>query len=329
VRLDLIIPTWRRPALLRAALESVARADPPRTMTVEVVVVNNDDDPELPGLDAALASMPFRTSVLHEPTPGKSSALNAAIARSTADYVGLIDDDEEIDRSWFRIVERALGERPLDFLGGRALPLRQRDLPSWLPANYPAVLGMVDGGPEERPYGPDFPGIMSGGNAVIARTMFARIGGFSVDLGPRADRRLFSCEDEDMYWRLVDAGAQGRYVPDLVVYHYIHPERLRKRYYRSWSFWNSASKGVLSRRRRSPLPSVAGVPRYLYGEALAGLADWVRTLRSRRADSRRFSAELTLWHLAGRLYGRHFARAAGDAAPSGSAGRLVRPAGSQ
>jgi GT2 family glycosyltransferase len=308
-------------------LASIAGAEPPAATHVNVVIVNNDANPELTGLEAALEAIPFRTSVIHEPSPGKSAALNAAIARSTADYVGLVDDDEQIDREWFRVVERTLGEHRLDFLGGRALPLLLHDPPEWVPENYPAVLGIVDGGPVERPYDADFPGIMSGGNAVIARAMFDEIGGFSPDLGPRADRRLFSCEDEDMYRRLVDAGARGRYVPDLIVYHYIHPERLRKSYYRSWSFWNSASKGVLSRRRRSTLPLIAGVPRYLYGEMLAGLATWVRTAFTRGAESRRFAAELTLWHLAGRLYGRHFVRDARRTPSPRSADRLVRSAG--
>ena len=34
--LDLLIPTFQRPALLRAALESIARAAPPRAMAVSV-----------------------------------------------------------------------------------------------------------------------------------------------------------------------------------------------------------------------------------------------------------------------------------------------------
>ena len=47
-----------------------------------------------------------------------------------------------------------------------------------------------------------------------------------------------------MYLRLLDAGARGQYLPDLLVQHVVHPDRLSKRYFRSWCFWNGASKGV-------------------------------------------------------------------------------------
>ena len=153
--------------------------------------------------------------------------------------------------------------------------------------------------------GPTFPGVLMGGNAIISRAMFATVGPYSPDLGPRLDRRLFSCEDEDMYWRLVDAGARGRYLPNLIIYHYIHRDRLRKAYYRAWCFWNGASKGVLSRRRRSTLPHIAGVPRYVFGDALRGLWSCLRTALTGGPAQVRISGELPAWHLAGHLYGRH------------------------
>ena len=54
---------------------------------------------------------------------------------------------------------------------------------------------------------------------------------------------------------------------------------------------------------------MAGVPRYAFGEALRGAMNWVRGVvpPSRPAD--RLAGELTIWHLAGRLYGRYLQRA--------------------
>ena len=54
-------------------------------------------------------------------------------------------------------------------------------------------------------------------------------GHYAEHLGPGAFARLFSCEDEDMYWRLLDHGATGQYLPDLVIYHYISKTRLTPR----------------------------------------------------------------------------------------------------
>jgi hypothetical protein len=194
-----------------------------------------------------------------------------------------------------------------------------------VPAGYPAVLGAADSGSQPSAYGPSFPGILMGVNAVIARPVLLAAGPYDTALGPRVDRRLGSCEDEDMYWRLIQAGARGLYVPDLVVHHHVHEDRLRKAYFRSWCFWNGASKGVMARHRPSSFPQIGGVPRYLYGEAFFGLVSWVGALLRPGAAAQRTAGELPAWHLAGRLYGHHFLRggrprrapqlARGDAAP--------------
>ena len=306
MRLEILIPTFKRPALVRAALASVARAAPPRAMEVSVTVIDNDTQPLV--LAREVFDGPYPVRVLHERRRGKSASLNAGIAASTADYIGLIDDDEQVAPDWLQVVEQALEGREFDFIGGPVVLLPVDEAPDWLPAGYPAVLGSADGGSVPLHYGPDFPGILMGGNAVIARALLRSVGPYCTSLGPRPDRRLCSSEDEDMYWRLLDAGARGRYLPNLVVHHHVHPERLEKRYYRSWCFWNGASKGILSRRRPTSVAQVAGVPRYALGEAFFGMVAWLRSLLPGGLAAQRMSGELPLWHLAGRIYGRFWQR---------------------
>src|SRR5215216_1308851 len=105
MRLELLIPTLRRPALIRAAMLSIARAAHPQRLDVSVTVINNDTVPL--HLDAGAAG-PYPLRVIEERRPGKSAALNAGIAASTADYIGLLDDDAEIAEDWFLVVERVL-----------------------------------------------------------------------------------------------------------------------------------------------------------------------------------------------------------------------------
>jgi glucosyl-dolichyl phosphate glucuronosyltransferase len=305
MQLDLLIPTLRRPHLLKCALDSVTRAEPPRRLQVGVIIINNDIHADVPGLASALGSIPFPVRVLHEPQPGKSAALNAGIAASAADYVGFIDDDEELDPSWFRVVEDAFDAAPADFLGGPVHPVPGSEIPPWIPDGYWAVLGSADSGAVERPYDREFPGMLKGGNAVISRDVLDRVGPFNTELGPTLDRRLFSCEDEEMYLRLLESGAHGRYLPQLIVYHSLHHERLRKNYYRAWSFWHGASKGVLARRHPTPVRHIGGVPRYAYGEAVRGVLTWLRSMVAGGPSNVRLAAELPVWNLLGLLYGGH------------------------
>jgi len=113
-------------------------------------------------------------------------------------------------------------------------------------------------------------------------------------------------EDEDMYQRLLAAGARGMYVPELIIYHFVPTERLTKRYHRAWCFWQSVSSAVLDRIRPQPTAYVLGVARYFYGRALRGMFRLVSIWKPGPAD--RFSKELALWELAGFFYGKHFYR---------------------
>jgi hypothetical protein len=167
------------------------------------------------------------------------------------------------------------------------------------------VIGAVDGGTNRVPFDRNYPGILMGGNAVFTRQILEKVGPYSTSLG-RSGNRLLSCEDEEMYERLLKTGARGMYVPELVIYHFVPTERLTKRYHRAWCFWQSVSSAVLDRIRPQPTAYVLGVPRYFYGRALRGMFQLVNIWN--REPASRFSNELSLWELAGFFYGKHFYR---------------------
>jgi glycosyltransferase involved in cell wall biosynthesis len=305
MRLDLVVATFRRPELLADTLRSIFAAGRPARLDLRVIIVNNDRETDLAVVQPLLASAPVPVLLLHEPRRGKSHALNLAIRSSDADYIGFVDDDERVAPDWFAVAHDALAEGRLDFIGGPMRPVWPSAAPDWIPRSYPAVLGIVDNGAERTPYRRDFPGMLVGGNAIVRRTCLESIGGFSTDLGPQEGHRLMSCEDEDVYQRLLQAGASGEYVPQLVVHHHVHESRLRKSYYRSWCFWNGASKAVLDRRRPAGVPTIGGVPRYVYGVAVRAAGTWMKACLTNRGPAARLEAELPFWHLAGHLYGRH------------------------
>jgi len=135
---------------------------------------------------------------------------------------------------------------------------------------------------------------------------------YSAVLGPHGDTYLAD-EDSDMYLRLIASGAKGLYLPDLVVYHYIHPERLTKRYYRHWCFRRGISSGILDHQHPKNVPYFLGVPRYLFGHAARGTWQLLKGIAKNNGNpSEKFSSELSFWDLAGFFYGKHFYRATED-----------------
>jgi len=241
-----------------------------------------------------------------EGQPGKSFALNRGVSSTTGELLGFIDDDEEIDPSWYSRVYQAFSDTTIDFIGGPYIPRWEIDPPKWLPMDYLGVIGWVDSGPEVKPYRKDFPGILMGGNAVIRRTVLERVGPYATHLGPKGSL-LLRGEDDDMYHRLLDTGAQGLYLPDLVIYHYVPAERLTKKYFRRWCFWRGAGMGAFDKDHQQPVPYLMGVPRWLYGRAARGVVARLKALvGGGRNPAQNFSHELAVWDLAGFFYGKHF-----------------------
>jgi glycosyltransferase involved in cell wall biosynthesis len=305
MQLDVILPTYNRHSLLERALQSLLAAEVPAGLDVQVTVVdNNSRDKTLSVVNSFKPGFDGRLSYLFEPKLGKSQALNTGIAATSGELVGMIDDDEEIDRSWFVRVNEIFARNEVDFVGGPYVPRWGAPPPSWLPSRCSGVIGIVNLGPEPRAYGADT--ILIGGNAVVRRSTLKRLKPYSTALGPHGDRYLAD-EDTDMYLRLIASGAKGLYLPDLVVYHYIHPERLTKHYYRHWCFWRGVSSGILDREHRKQVPYLLGVPRYLFGQAARASLQILKAAAKGNEDpSEKFSNELSFWDLAGFFYGKHF-----------------------
>jgi hypothetical protein len=122
-----------------------------------------------------------------------------------------------------------------------------------------------------------------------------------------------SCEDEDMFKKLLAAGVRGFYRPDLIIHHYVAPERVSKRYFRSWCFWRGVSLGILDHQQPEDVVYVLGVPRHMIGTAVRSTLDTVTRFFGPGARARRFANELPWWDLAGFVYGKHWQRPAAAA----------------
>lgn len=309
MRLDVIIPTYNRHQLLRRTLSSLLAAEVPAGLNVRVTVVdNNSKDATRQTVENYKERFGGRLDYVFEGRQGRSFALNAGIASTTGELIGMIDDDEEVDSDWYSFIHSIFSLPQVDFIGGPYVPRWAVEPPVWLPKNYLGAIGWVDGGERIVPFDKHYPGMLMGGNAVLTRAILNKVGLYDTKLG-RTDKRLLAGEDDDMYQRLLAAGARGFYVPDLVIYHYIPRERLTKNYFRRWCFWRGVSSGLIDRERRMPVVYFGGIPRYLYGEAARGLLKIFARLFGKSAEaSQIFSSELAVWDIAGFFYGKHFYR---------------------
>ena len=89
-------------------------------------------------------------------------------------------------------------------------------------------------------------------------------------------------------YRARAAGLRGSYAPSMIVRHVIQAERMNKRYFRRWYYWNGISRALLYRDAWidmqapestevdfSRVPHILGVPRFFYRKAPREVRRWV------------------------------------------------------
>ncbi len=285
MKLTVVICTHNRAALLEKTLASLNQALRPQSCTVGILVVANAcTDGTHAFLDAYVRRAPQKNELplrwIAEPVPGKSYALNRAIRELDGDIVAYVDDDHRVDASYLAGICRAAHAHPdATMFCGRILPDWDGREPLWARDTgpyriYPLPVPQYDLGPAGRRIGPEgkFPG---GGNLVLRREVFARVGGFSTDLGPKG-HDLLGGEDSEFVLRALTAGETLRYVPEILQYHYVDTARFSLGYVLQKSYQRSRSVARIHHADGS-------IPRYLWrklggylGSAVFSL-NWPRT----------------------------------------------------
>jgi glucosyl-dolichyl phosphate glucuronosyltransferase len=311
-RLDasVVICTCSRADQLTETLRSLAGMVAPATKWEVVVVDNNSTDHTRAVVADWSRRYPVPLRYLFEARQGKSIAVNAGIEASAADVVAFTDDDVRVPTDWLQQILDGLNRYRCDYVGGRVIPLWERQPPSWFPSTNGLLWGVVallDYGPDPIDFGTRVP---LGVNMAVRRTAFEQVGVFDTRIGRKAGTLLGQAERE---WclRARAAGFVGYYLPDAVIQHLIPANRLTKRYFRRWFYWRGITRAMMyahnglnmehpesSSLNYRDVPHLAGVPRYMFRSAArAAYRAAIERLRHRRAES--FERELWLWSFAG------------------------------
>ena len=152
---------------------------------------------------------------------GISRARHLGAEAATGDMLAFTDDDCVPDESWLAALAAADG----DAATGRILPLDD---------DREGLVAVSSRTSREHRRFHGTGGIVpweagSGGNLLLRRELFERLGGFDTRFGPGAEYR--AAEDVELLERILAAGATIVYTPEAVVYHERkrRSERLKRR----------------------------------------------------------------------------------------------------
>jgi glycosyltransferase involved in cell wall biosynthesis len=252
-----------------------------------VVVDNNSTDDTRSVVESRQAHYPVVLKYLFESRQGRSAALNAGIAATTAPILLFTDDDVRVERGWLVSGARTLAHGA-DYVGGRVLPIWETAPPEWLDLSRSDLWGTI----AILDYGPDrfvFESrrrVPLGANMGIRRAVIDRVGPFRSDLGRTAGRRVLGQEVPELLARARAAGLHGIYIPDMTVHHHIPASRLTKQYFRRWWIGKGYSKAILERVQPITekgldlrnVPHLGAIPRFMVSDALRDIAAYLRAL---------------------------------------------------
>ncbi|APW59900.1 glycosyltransferase family 2 protein [Paludisphaera borealis] len=232
--ISIAIATFNRSGELRRTLEGLIGMKPVDSLEYEVLVIdNNSSDDTRAVVESFSGRFGGRLRYIWEGRQGLSRARNRAVEESRFDVVAFIDDDVDVDAFWLDRLAAACEGGDYDVVGGRALLSYPRPRPGWLGDRDEGFLTKVDHGPERRAATPDE---LYGVNLSIRKSSLLRVGGFRCDLGRMGDR-LIGSEETELLGRVALAGGRLLYEPSAVVGHRVSPERLRRRWFWSRSYW--------------------------------------------------------------------------------------------
>ena len=314
MKYSIVIPTFNRAEDLRGTLDSLAGL---RTASAWEVIVadNNSTDDTREVVAAAARTFTAELRYVFEREQGRSAALNTGIALARGEIIVTTDDDVRVAPEWLDTAGEALESLGCDYVGGRVLPIWGAPRPDWIPdhgGKQWAVIALLDYGPDPIPFFTLAHRVPIGVNMAFRREAFARAGLWDNRVG-RKKGTLLGQEVREWMMRARTAGLTGYYAPAMVVRHMIQRERLQKKYFRRWYYWNGVSRALLYRHSWidmqapestdldfSRVPHVFGVPRFFYKKVLREIG---RAIASAwRGDKvAAFDAELWLFFFAGVL----------------------------
>ena len=239
---SIIIPTRDRHHAVATLLESIKRLDGLARVKPEIIVCDNcSKDQTWSSLREIAADYPVPLSLLQSTSPGKSRALNEAIAVARGEVLAFLDDDVVVEPAWLAAWENHFRQSSqLAAQGAIHIPPREFADPeirrliekyrTVRPIDFDANASAIDS--------------LNGANMAVRRELFDRVGKFDIRLGPGASG---TSEDVELARRICRSGTKIDYVKQAVVYHHVDRSRLTEAYFRAVHKRQGASRFMFKR----------------------------------------------------------------------------------
>lgn len=202
---------------LRYMLDSLIEQTLPRDRWEVIVVDNNSTDGTFPLLSEYAPRLPLK--ILRHKVPGKSGAMNRALAEASGKILVFTDDDIRADPRWLEAISDCADRHPdYGLFGGCILPDWETpptaDFIKWIPMG--STFAIIESNKSE----PCDATKIWGPNTFVRRSVLGDIR-YREDLGPSPSPIFAMGEDQDIAMRVAARGVKCWRCCNAVVHHWI------------------------------------------------------------------------------------------------------------
>ncbi len=204
---SVIIPSYNRADEIDELLSSLTQLKSP-TPDYEVIIVDDgssDNTAEVVSKYQDQGDVTLR--FIRQENQGPGAARNNGMQHADGDFFIFLDSDTLVDQGWLNAIHAAVGEGTDAFGGPDGASEDFTDLQKAI--NYSMTSSLTTGGirGKKKRIGKYYPRSF---NMGLSREVYDNIGGFGA---------LRHGQDIEFSQRIIDSGANVRFVPDAVVYH--------------------------------------------------------------------------------------------------------------
>lgn len=292
MEISIIIATYNRSESLRKTLDSIKELVVPKDTTWEIIIIdNNSTDNTRDVVEEFRLKTGLKVIYIYEEKQGKPYALNHGLRIARGKVVALTDDDVIVDRYWLCNILKAFERTNATCLGGRVLPLWEKEPPSWLRKELYGCIALLDLGNEYLEISePNIWGV----NMAVKNSFFQKYNFmFNTNFLKRG-------EDTDLVEKLLVNKELVYYCPDMIVYHCIPIERMKKSYFRKWKFDQGKFRAIYF--EKNTYNNNMGIPLFVIRQIIKNLFLYVWFLVT--SPQKAFVEQAHLMHYFGFIVGR-------------------------
>ncbi len=272
--ITVLVPTYNRSAMLRNTLACMIAQETDERFTFEIMVIDDvSTDDTVAVVREFIAASPVPIRYILGKGRGITEVYNLAVEEFCGEWMAFFDDDQVTNSNcWLKDLYSAALEQGADMVGGPIL----LDLPENILAGIgPVCRDLYGESPEVRHperYTKTNP-LPAGGNRLVRRRVFERIGGFDGSI-------LTGGGDRDFLLRAKDAGVVMGWASTAPGMHQIPPERIQYKHVKWYSVQWGCSFAHIDRKRfglvKTMLSAIARVVQTLLVHVPMLLWGWIR-----------------------------------------------------